>query len=498
MKQPDDPVRTFAASLLLLAAMLAGCGQADPEPVDVRPFVGNRVDVLVPAEIDFIDAWELPLVEWGQQTGAEATLLEYDSGDPGLSEQMSARAEAASEPDAVVVFPATRFAELASAGVLSPIPETALGSVSLGWFDVFEGLREKIVASQGKPLAVPTACPVLVCYYRADLLEEAGLEAPQTWQEYGELLATLETWAPGKTAVEPWSAEFRATMFLARAAAYAQHPENFSLFFDVSSGEALIDGPGFVRALDDAVAAREFLSEQVVSYSPLDCRRELLSGRAAIGIAYETDGHPSSAVGSGAGESADVAANSSSDRTADATLRCCRLPGRREVYDLSSASWVTFPEESVNHVSLTAFTGWMVGVSKKSDAPALAAWNLLSTLAADQSITFPTGTRSLCRSSQVADVEFLIGGELTTGEAQSYGAAVDASLNDPRIVAELPMLGRDELRDALTLGLTGVLEGTSEPAEALQQVARQWREIGSRIGSERMLGSYRQSLGLRE
>ena len=57
---------------------------------------------------------------------------------------------------------------------------------------------------------VSSRCPVrtLVCYLRRDLLDQAGLKLPETWEDYHVLLEKLPEWAPGLAAVEPWSEEF--------------------------------------------------------------------------------------------------------------------------------------------------------------------------------------------------------------------------------------------------------------------------------------------------
>jgi len=483
----------FCGGSFLLVLVLSGCAAEKPEPADVRPFVGRQLNVVVPAGFGFADAWELPLIEWSQQTGAEAGLVEYDAtGKPTeLTQRIRSSFEADSGAETVIFFPATEMALLAADGLLAPLPESALNSGNLDWLDFFNGLREKIAVVGDNAMAVPSACPVLVCYYRADALEAAGLSPPQTWDEYAELVKTIEAWAPDLSAVEPWSEQFRATMFLARATAYAQHPENFSLFFDISTGEPLIDGPGFVRALEEFVAIRGSMPETIAGYSPAECRRELLSGRAAIGIAYETqadrDNDPTTTDGEWPARAAHV------------RLGCCRLPGSREVYDLSSQSWGQPPGGGINQVTLTGFDGWMAGVASGSSEPASAAWNLLSALAAsDVAAVYPEGTRTLCRNSQLPEISSLIGSGLSPGEARNYGTAVAASLNDVRVVAELPMQGRAELRQTLTAGVTQVLEGAAEPQAALHQVAEKWRQTRSQIGSDRLTNSYRLSLGLRE
>ena len=71
------------------------------------------------------------------------------------------------------------------------VPDVSLEESQLDWIDVLLGLREKQCRTAGGPYLVPLSSPVLVCYYRADLLEKAGLKAPDSWQEYQNLLDRL-------------------------------------------------------------------------------------------------------------------------------------------------------------------------------------------------------------------------------------------------------------------------------------------------------------------
>src|SRR5207302_8201276 len=114
--------------------------------------------------------------------------------------------------------------------------------------------------------------------------------------DYQQLVERIEVWAPGLVAVEPWSDDFRATMFLARAVSFAQHPAHYSLFFDIDSGDPLIDSPAFVRALETAKAALARMPPDVLTYRPADCRNAIIGGRAALAIALESPGGAASAV----------------------------------------------------------------------------------------------------------------------------------------------------------------------------------------------------------
>ena len=56
---------------------------------------------------------------------------------------------------------------------------------------------------------------------------------------------------------EPLGKEWRRLVFLARAATYSKHPNNYSFLFDLRSMKPLIAEEGFVLALEDMITARD-------------------------------------------------------------------------------------------------------------------------------------------------------------------------------------------------------------------------------------------------
>lgn len=519
LPSPRSPSSPYPLLLLIFAV---GCWNgSETEDATAPPFADQTLNVAMPAALGFRDRWDIILDEWSAQTGARPHLLEYDvrenrraliellkpsqSGTQAVPENPAAapgRAGESGDPPALSVFPIARIPELAAENVLASIPDDQRAADRLNWIDVFRGLREHVASVEGQPTVVPLSCPVLVCYYRRDLLEQAGLAPPDTWDDYQQLLDTLDRWAPGMTAVEPWGDDYRATMFLARAVSYAKHPGNYSFFFDISSGEPLIDRPGFVRALEAARSALAQMPEAVKEYTPADCRRDFFLGRAALAVTFETGpGNPPLPFGPSerSNPPRPVTVTGRGDVTRPSLVAgFCRLPGQREVYNHSTESWESPPGASVNRVTLTGFTGLCAGVSRTSSPlQQQAAWNLLTTLAVENlTIVFPAATKGPCRRSQVTRPSAWVGEELSAGEGAEYLHAVAESLGDSQLVAELPVVGRDRFRTALTAGVSTVLSGSAQPQQALAEVAHRWQQITEEVGLEAVLDSYRRSLGL--
>ncbi len=492
--------------LLLLLFFVVGCLDSEPNRPERKPFAGQQLDISVPAGLGFPAAWDLILDEWTEQTGAKCRLREYDlsAGSRPLAEWLGHGSGASSTPGAVLmVFPITQVAELAAEGLLASIPQDQQSEGNLHWLDLLAGLRKNVATLERKPTVVPLSCPALVCYYRRDLLEKAKLSPPKTWSDYQKLIDSLDRWAPARTAVEPWGEEYRATMFLARAVSYAKHPGNFSLYFDYKTAEPLIDGAGFVRALEAAKSALAKMPHEVTEYTPADCRTEILAGRAALAVAFETGpGNPVLPFGPTGATAADVAGvpetKSIVNRPELMRIGFCRLPGVREVYNRSTGDWEAPPDGGINQVTLTGFGGLCAAVSTNvTPLQAQTAWNLLARLSLDNLETaFPGATKSPCRALQVGTAAPWTGTELADDERFQYLDTVAQSLRDTRLVAELPVVGRNEFRAALSEQIGSVLAGNAEPAAALEAAARRWREIIADVGVEAVRDSYRRSLGL--
>src|SRR5262245_31581732 len=471
--------------------VLAGCPAAPVKdnPPTSLPFTGQEIRIGVPAEQGFRTAWDGPLHEWAAQTGAACTLTELAPEAPNAA----FAALSGDDRQTLAIFPLEKAGELIGAANLAAIPPALLGDDENGvqWRDLFTGLTAKYAARKETVLFVPLSCPVLICYYRKDLLNKAGLNPPQTWEEYQQLLDKLGTWAPGLTAVEPWGESFRATMFLARAVSLAQHPGHYSLFFDIETGTPLIDGPPFVRALEYSRAAVAKMPPDVLSYQPLDCRNAILEGRAALGIALE--------VATIDVTSHEPAADHTPQRPEGIQIGFVRLPGSRETYNPTRHIWESLADKGVQQVTLCGFAGLAIGASSQNTPlQTEAAWNALARVRGrDFTSGFPPGITGLCRESQLANSADTVGPGLEGPEAEAYATAVAGSLRDLRLVAELPVAGRLEFRKALSTAVGVVLSGSQPPDQALQQAGREWREIVDKLGAARIRDNYRLSLGLR-
>ncbi len=465
----------------IVCLLLCGCPGSVPRTAPTTsavPFQGQEVELLVPESLGLPATWDVLLQEWSSQSGATVRVAEYaPEQEAGLAKRLQ---QPAGSGGRVVLFPLNRLSELDRE--LAPL-DFGVNS-GLDMKDIFKGLRERVVSRERSVVAIPIAAPVLVCYFRRDLLKAAGLKPPETWEAYQKLLDTLDRWAPGLTAVEPLAPEHRASLFFARSLAFAKHPENYSVWFDLETGESLVQSPGFVEGLAAAQRAWQRLPATVSGETPATCRRAILEGRAALAIGYEP-------------AAADRAAPKI-ERAAGIEIGVCRLPGSKKMFNRNSQRWESTPGGGVHAPGLCGTTGLAMGITlPASGSKAAAAWNLLATLTEAQfESAWVTLPKTPCRESQVGSAPAWNEDGLTAEEASQYVDAVAQTLRDPQLTADLPVPQTAALRIAGTRFVTALLSEGTDAAQAMTTLKAEFDQIAADVGKADFRAAHRRGLGL--
>lgn len=165
-------IATVLSTACCLAAFaLAGCSSTEGGDIEIVFAAGN------------------------DPSGAtEALIDEYNAAHPGVLVKFQAMpANTDTQHDAYVTYLSAResnidlysldviwTAEFAKAGWIRPLPESFIDPAD------FLGGPIESVTYEGTLYAVPWFTDAGVLYYRADLLEQAGLEVPETWSEFRE------------------------------------------------------------------------------------------------------------------------------------------------------------------------------------------------------------------------------------------------------------------------------------------------------------------------
>jgi multiple sugar transport system substrate-binding protein len=158
---------------------------------------------------------------------------------------------------------------------------------------------------------------------------------------------------------------------------------------------------------------------------------------------------------------------------------------------------VELPDEKPNRV--TVVNGWIAGVTRNSSNPE-AAYDFLSFLTNRQRslpyVTTPAYGFGPYRLSHIIDTAPWSASGWTDGGTATYLAALRQSLNEVNAVAFLRIDASHAYHQSLDEAARAVFQGDKSSTDALDEVAKRWREISEERGHDRQRRNYRYSLGM--
>jgi ABC-type glycerol-3-phosphate transport system substrate-binding protein len=353
--------RTFLPLIMMLMCLCCfGCPDKQAEQVvSQAPFQGLKLKVAVPQGIMSVEEWQNLTVEWATRTGAEAEFIEI-AVVAGESKTLgSIAADYRQSAADLMLFPLNLKPALVVTKSLQILPESVLKEDKLNWENQFAGFKKDLSLVNNKKGLIPLAAPTFKLYLRKDLLAQAQRKVPDTWDELLVLIHEMEQWAPGKTAVMPWSETDRSRMLLSIMMPYVMTEDSLSMYVDFLSGESSFQHPGYAKGMGIAKELLTSLPKEVSSYSALECRREILEGRAAIAICDEripqywlpTQSVPATVT-----------------RDAQTTLTIAPLPGVNEFFDKFNQSWKPNAYNRVRHITVLGDNSLVAGEMSGSGA----------------------------------------------------------------------------------------------------------------------------------
>lgn len=474
-------IRLFAVAALLVS--LVGCsGQEESQ----SPSTAGQDAVLRLLVVDdpaLAAAAKLLRGEWKGQTGGSFEVQETSTD--GLLSATDLDADA-------VIFPSSLLGSLAEKKLLAPVPVRLLEEDAGNWSRIFSLLRGHEAVWGTDTFAVPFGSPVLVCYYRADLLEKLGRQPPTTWKEYqglAELLADRAALgdagppegSPWHGAIEPLAPGWAGRVLLARAASYATHREHFSTLFNLDTMEPLIAGPPFVRALEELVAAAGPQATERPSLDPAGVREAFWQGQCGLALTW-----PSATA-------KDLKSTELKPRVGFA-----ELPGSREVYDFAQQRWEDRDEGTDHRVTLLSISGRLGAVARSSAADE-AAIQLLLWLSGEQwsrEVSRESQATTLYRESHVLNPAEWVEPTVPADAAAQYAEVAQLALTREQRLFALRLPGHVEYLAALDEAALKSLQGKQTAQAALSEASTRWEEITERLGREAQKDAYARSLGL--
>jgi len=489
-----------------LAIAQAGCGKGRPDTAeDQSQQQAPKLCVLVVDDAQIAAAIRRAAGQWRTHTGGELEVQETSAEKASQLDQFKADA---------VICSAAHIGRLVTENKILPLSKQWLSQSSGHWAGVFDLLRIREVAWGEQIYAVPFGSPVLVCYYRADLLEKFGRKPPRTWAEYqqlAEFFADRKNLAdiappedqPWSGTLEPLAPGWAGLMLLARAAPYIKHRNNFSTLFDIETMEPLIGRQPWIRALEELVAAAKTASHNTLAMDPAAVRAAFWQGQCAMAISWPTAAHAPTAQAASAsprGESTAADQTAQADAGQKISVGFVELPGSREVFDVGSNRWMARAEDEDAHIPLLSVAGRVGVVSAASRQPE-AAYRLLLWLSDEANSTQICAVSpytTLFRHGHLQSPQLWVERGVSPHQAAQYAATVKTALMRQQWVDSLRIPARAEYLAALDQAVHQAVRGEIASLEAMAQTMARWREITRRLGSKQQRLAYLRSLGLDE
>ncbi len=396
-------------------------------------------------------------------------------------------------------------ADLYARGYYQEVPADVKGTV--GWDDIVPFYRDRLSGWQGKTYGIPYDGDNMFLTYRRDLMADPAIQerftaaygygmdpatGPKSWQEHGQYAEFFTGWAWDPSGEEGYGLSsmwkrggglFWA--FCSRAAAYAKHPGAPDFYFDVETGDPLINSEAFVRALTEWKTEMEtYAPPGALNFEWANGNDQLMTGRVAM-VNYWAD----------TGKDAQDPENS----TVKGKLGYHLTPGSTDVYNPKARAWETQPE--VSHAPFLGFGGRNFAIARDTKQ-AEASWEFLKHACSPEttltvSVTPGSGMDPVRESQFNVDAWVNSPFQWNPDEARSYLDTIRANLNHPNLVADLRLPGWTQYQDALETSVSAVLAGSSEAQGALDQAAAQWKSITGQLGgAEKQMTYYRDLLGV--
>jgi multiple sugar transport system substrate-binding protein len=402
-----------------------------------------------------------------------------------------------------MVFAPQWMVDYIEPGYLEDLTERVDADEALQWDDVAPFFRDFSATYNGRIYTIPLDGDFQMVYYRSDLLDEAGLAPPQTWEDYIEIAKAFhgqdlngdEKADYGSCIAKKRNAQ-SYWMVISVAAGFLQSQgTSQGAFFSTEDMSPLFDNEAVGRALDIYAETTQYGPPDEINLDVGDTRGLFTSGRCALSVDW--------------GDIGTLAIDPATSKVQD-KVGAVILPGSSQVLDRETGELVDCDAErcphavdGINHAPFSAFGGWSGAVNAaSSDEVKAAVYDFFSYLSqpeqANQDVTIGITGFNPYRISQFENLDLWLEAGMSKEAAENYLGAIADSLNSPNMVLDLriPQNQRYE-QIVLDTAIHRMLAGEIDKAQAMADIETGWNEITEELGAEEQLEAYKATLGIR-
>jgi multiple sugar transport system substrate-binding protein len=483
----------------LLAGISAICGLAGSLALaQDKPFEGVTVNIMTQT-----GAIQEPLQrrapEFTEQTGAQINIIAVPFSDL-YQKILTDWASGTNSVDAAVFAPQW-MVDYIEGGYLEDLTERVEADPNIQQEDVGAFFRDFSERYNGRIYMITLDGDFHMMYYRKDVLEEAGLEVPKTWDEYLEVAKAVH----GKDMNGDGTPDFGSCIAKKRnAQSYwfvtdivgsmvQSKGTSQGAFFNTEDMSPLVDNAAFRKALDFLQESTKYGPPDELNLDVSDTRPLFASGRCALNLDW--------------GDVGTISIDPQNSKVIG-KWGAAIMPGSREVLnwetgELGPCTPETCPHaiDGVNHAPFAAFGGWGGGINAAADPKVKdAAYAFFSYMTqpeqSNEDVTIGGTGFNPYRMSQLSFSDLWKNAGMSEEEAEVYLGAINASMNSPNMILDLRIPQNQRYQQVvLDEAISRFLAGEIDKEATIQAIEEGWNELTDEIGREEQLEVYKATIG---
>jgi multiple sugar transport system substrate-binding protein len=495
--------RNTRRRLLSTVAGLAGvlCAVAEPASAAGK-YDGVNINLVTFTGPQIAEPLQRRAPEFAKLTGANVQVITVPFSDL-YNKVLTDFATGTNSYDAAVFAPQW-MVDFIEPGYLEDLTDRINADPSIKWDDIGLFFRDFSASYNGRVYTIPLDGDFQMAYYRTDLLEQAGVQPPKTWDEYLKIAESFH----GKDLNGDDKPDYGSCIAKKRnAQSYwwvTSITGNFiqtqgtsqGVFFDTETMAPLVNNDAFKKGLQIYVDTGKYGPPDEINLDVGDTRALFTTGRCALTLDW--------------GDIGTLAIDPTTSKVQD-KVGAVIIPGSSEVLDRASGKLVacdatTCPHaiDGINHAPFAAFGGWSGAINKAKDEKTKeAAYAFLAYMTAPEQsnvdVTIGRTGFNPYRTSQFEGLELWEKAGMSKAAAESYLGAIKASLDSPNMVLDLRIPQNQRYQQiVLDTSVARLLAGEITVEEAATEIEQGWNEITEELGQEEQLAAYRATLGVQK
>jgi multiple sugar transport system substrate-binding protein len=400
------------------------------------------------------------------------------------------------------VFAPQWMADFVTPGYMEELTSRIAADKALQWADIAPFFRDFSATYAGRTYTIPLDGDFQMVYYRTDLLAQAGLKPPETWDDYLKIAAAFDKKdlngdgtpdfgsciAKKRNAQSYW-------MIWSVAGAYLQSQgTKQGSFFDLDTFKPLTSNDAFAEALRVYVETGKYGPPDELNWDVGDSRSAFVTGRCALTLDW--------------GDIGPLAVDPKTSKVMD-KVGAVVLPGTRRVLDRKTGKLVacdrtTCPHavNGVNHAPYAAFGGWSGGINAAAPARVKdAAYAFLSYMSqpAQSNVDVTIGITGFnpYRTSQFKSLDLWLKSGMSRAAAENYLGAIESSLKSPNMVLDLRIPQNQRYQQVvLDTAIAKLLARQTTIEQAMKEITDGWEAITAELGRDKQHRAYRETLNV--